>query len=120
MFKKQQSLAKSFLSAFRGVKHAAEERNFVIQSIIGLAAISLAFILNLSLTEKAVVIIFTALVLVIEIINSAFEKILDKIIKEKNPEVARIKELMAAAVFIFSIAAFFLGLWIFGYAIFFR
>jgi diacylglycerol kinase len=102
------------LSAFRGIKHALHERNFVIQVGIGLAAVSLAFGLKLNFEEKTIIIILTALVWVIEIVNTAFERLLNEVIKERNVRVARIKELMAAAVFIFSAAAFFLGLWIFG------
>ncbi|MDP2934160.1 MAG: diacylglycerol kinase [bacterium] len=120
MFRNNHSLIKSFLSAFRGIKHALGERNFFIQVVIGSLAITLAFILELSFVERAVIIVFSVLVLVVEIINTAFEKLLDKIIKEENPEIAKIKELMAAAVLIFSAAAFLIGLWIFGRAIFFR
>lgn len=116
-FRNQQSFKESFLSAFKGIKHALKERNFRIQAVIGAAAIALAFILKLAFEEKVVIIILAALVLMAETINSAFEKLLDAIIKERSQEAARVKELMAAAVFIFCVVALILGLWIFGRAI---
>lgn len=119
MLKKRQTLAKSFLGALRGLGHALKERNFVIQTTIGFFAITLAFALDLAFAEKAVIIILASLVLAAEAINSAFERLLDAVIKEHSREAARIKELMAAAVFIFSLAAFFIGCWIFGRVIFF-
>ncbi len=118
MLKKRQTLTKSFVGAFRGIGHAVAERNFLIQTAVGFSAIVLAFALNLALWEKVVIIILTALVLAAEIINSAFERLLDTVIKEHSREAARIKELMAAAVFIFSLAAFLVGLWLFGRAVF--
>lgn len=113
-FKKQQSLKESFLSALKGIGHAFEERNFRIQAVIGAFAVTLAFMLELAFEERVVIIILTALVLMAETINSAFEKLLDVVIKEHHPQAAHIKELMAAAVFIFCLAALILGLWIFG------
>jgi len=104
--------------AFRGVKYALGERSFVIQFIIGFFAVIFAFVLNLSFAETAVIIIFSVLVLVSEILNTLIEKTLDVVSREQNPEIAKIKDLAAAGVLIFSIAAFLVGLWIFGKAIF--
>jgi len=120
MFRNHHSLVKSFTNAFRGIRYAFGERSFVVQVIIGFLAMVLAFILGLSFVEKVVIVIFSALVLVVEIINTAFERTLDKICPEQNQEIARIKDLSAAAVLIFSVAAFLVGLWIFGRAIFFK
>jgi diacylglycerol kinase len=113
MFRNHHSLVRSFIHAFRGIRYAFGERSFVIQVIIGFLAIAFAFVLKLTFAEKAVIIIFSALVLVVEIINTAFERTLDKICPEQSADIARIKDLSAAAVLIFSAAAFFVGAWIF-------
>jgi len=120
MFRNHHSLVKAFTNAFEGVKYALKERSFFIQLIIGVFAIVFAFLLRLPFAETAVVIIFSVLVLVSEILNTVIEKALDVVSKEQNPEVAKIKDLAAAGVLIFSAAAFFVGLWIFGKAIFCR
>jgi len=113
MFRNHHSLIKSFKFALRGIKYALGERNFYIQLIIGFFAIVFALALKLSFEETAIIVILAGLVLTFEIINTAFEKTLDRICKEPNPEIGAIKDLTAAAVLIFSIAAFFVGLWIF-------
>jgi len=120
MFRNHHSLPRAFANAFQGIKYALKERSFFIQAIIGFFAIALAFLLKLSFAETAVVIIFSILVLVSEILNTLVEKTLDVVSKEQNPEIAKIKDLAAAGVLIFSAAAFFVGLWIFGRAIFCR
>ena len=84
---------------------------------MGSFALALAFILDISPIEKIIVIILAVLVLVVEIINTAFERLLDKIINEHHTDVAIIKELLAGAVFIFSLSAFLIGIWIFGKAL---
>ena len=120
MFRNHHSLVKSFVNAFRGVKYALRERSFFIQTIVGFFAIILAFILNLPFAETAVIIVLSFLVLVAEILNTVIEKTLDVVSKEQNPEIAKIKDLVAAGVLIFSVAAFLIGLWVFGRAIFFK
>jgi len=120
MFRNHHSLGSAFINAFSGVKYALKERSFFIQAIVGFFAVILAFILRLSFAETAVVIILSFLVLVAEILNTVIEKTLDVMSKEQNPEIAKIKDLAAAGVLIFSVAAFLIGLWIFGRAIFFK
>lgn len=120
MFRNHHSLFKAFVNAFRGLRYALRERSFFIQLIIGFFAVVLAFILELSFGETAVIIILSVLVLLSEIINTIVEKTLDIVSKEQNSEIAKIKDMAAAGVLIFSVTAFLIGLWIFGRAIFFR
>ncbi|MDI6820908.1 MAG: diacylglycerol kinase [Patescibacteria group bacterium] len=115
---KNRNLLKSFLNAFRGIGHALGERNFLIQTIVGVFAIILAFILDLNAIERIIIIILSALVLGAEILNSAIETFVDILIKEHNPEAAKVKEFIAGAVLIFSITAFVIGVWIFTNALF--
>ena len=114
----QKSLLKSFSHAFEGLKEAIHERNFAIQSLIGAMAVIFSVILKLTAVEKALVILCVGLVLGAEIINSAIEQTLNFISREPSPEIRKIKNLVAAAVFIFSLASLIVGILIFGKAIF--
>ncbi|HBG81775.1 TPA: hypothetical protein DDW69_02950 [candidate division CPR2 bacterium] len=118
--RKKQPLHRSFQSAFRGIKHGTEERNFLIHLFFGFLAISLSFVFNLDLIEKTIIVVLTALVLGVELINSAIERSLDFITTEHHPEIAKIKELMAAVVLVFVVAAFVVGVLIFSKAIFLK
>jgi diacylglycerol kinase len=120
MFRNHHSLINSFINAFRGVKYALRERSFFIQVIVGFFAVILALALDLPFAETAAIILLSFLVLVSEILNTVIEKTLDVVSKEQNPEIAKIKDLAAAGVLIFSAAAFLIGLWVFGRAIFFK
>lgn len=113
----KQSLVKSFFSAFRGIKHTLRERNFVIQIAIGILAIALAVGLGLSREDKIIILILVAFVLATEAMNSACERMLDLITKENHPEVARIKEILAGVVLIYSVVAAVVGIWVFGNAL---
>lgn len=120
MFRNHHSLLRAFINAFRGIRYASMERSFFVQVIIGFLATVLAFVLRLSFVEIVIVIILSTLVLLSEIINTIIEKTLDVMSKEQNPEIAKIKDMAAAGVLIFSVVAFLIGLWIFGNAIFFK
>lgn len=114
----RQPLVNSFFSAFKGIKHALRERNFVIQIMIGIVAIALSLALGLTRAEKIIVLILIVFVLASEVMNSACERILNLVTSEHNAEVARIKEMLAGSVLIYSVAALVIGLWIFGDVIF--
>jgi diacylglycerol kinase len=113
----KQNLLRSFFSAFRGIKHELRGRNFVILVTAGIMALSLSLALKLPRNDKIIIMILVAFVLASEAINSACERMLDLYTKEHNIEVARIKEILAGAVLIYSVTAFIIGIWIFGNAI---
>jgi diacylglycerol kinase len=117
MLTEKQSLMQSFWNAFRGIKHELRERNFVIQIMIGIAVIALSLGLDVPEGDKMILLILIAFVLVAEIINSACERMLNLITRDHNAEVARIKDMLAGAVLIYSATAFVIGVWIFGNAL---
>ncbi len=104
---------KSFVYAAQGIREAFSERNFTIQFVVGVCAIVAAFTLPLASWERMIVILCTALVLASEAMNSAVERLLNFVSKQYLDEIRAIKDLMAGAVLIFSIAAFIIGIWIF-------
>ena len=107
-------LFKSFVYAFRGlIKTFKEEQNLRIQAIAGLAALCLAWLLKIDRIEWALLIIVIFLVILVEIINSAVERAADVLKPRIDSYVKEIKDIMAAAVMIASIAAVIVGLIIF-------
>ena len=107
----------SLSCAFRGIKEVFSESNFRIEIIIGFFAVMLSFLLNTSLTDKAVIVLCVGLVLGSETVNTAVEQLSDFISPSHRDEIRITKDLMAAAVLIFSITALIIGIIIFGKAL---
>ncbi len=108
-----QTLAESFGSALRGIRHALKERNFFIQVVIGCIVIAASWALQLPKDEEIIVLMIVCLVLGAEMINSAVEGALDVIEEKGNPEIARIKEILAGSVLLFSVLSVIVGALIF-------
>lgn len=117
MLKSKQPLTQSFRNAARGLYHTAGERSFFIQLCMGGVALILAFVLALSLLERVMIILLVALVLALETFNTAIEILLDHVTPEQHSSVARIKDVMAAGVFIISLCALIIGILIFADAL---
>ncbi len=115
----RQSLFESIKSAFLGLHHVYKERNFTIQFIVGVVVITAALFLPLDGIERALVILAVMLVLAAETINTAIEHLLDHVTPKHNSDVARIKELMAAAVLLMVMASLAIGVPIFVRALFY-
>ena len=111
---KNQNFVESLISALKGLGHVLRERNFIIQIIVGVFVFSFALALGLRAEDKIIILILTSFVLATEAMNSACERIMDFITVEHNKEVAHIKEILAAAVLIYSIVAVIVGFMIFG------
>lgn len=108
-------LLKSFTYAFRGlVKVFREEQNLRIQIVVGSLAFVFGLFLGLSRIEWAMLIIASLLVLLMEVANSAVERITDLFKPRINTYVKEIKDIMAGAVMLSSIGAVLIGLLIFG------
>jgi diacylglycerol kinase len=107
-------LLKSFTYAFKGLyKVFKEEQNLKIQSFIALAVVAAGFIFNIKKTEWLIIILFIVLVILMEIVNSAVERVTDILKPRIHDYVKEIKDIMAAAVMVSSVAAAIIGLIIF-------
>ena len=97
----------SFKYAWAGVRYAfVTQRNFRIHTIIGTLAISLGLLLKITAVEMAIVSLTSALVLVLELLNTAIESAIDLTIKQSYHELAKIaKDCAAGAVLVASFAA---------------
>jgi diacylglycerol kinase len=108
------SIFKSFQFAFEGISVAfSKGRNFKIQLGIGVFTIIFGLILNLSVVELLDITLTIAIVLILELLNTAIESIVDMVSPEIQPKAKIAKDVSAAAVLIASIAAVAVGAFIF-------
>ena len=97
----------SFKYAWAGLSYAFEtQRNFRIHLIIGMVAIALAVGLHLKPIEIAVISLTSGLVLVMELLNTAIESVVDLTVKQSYHELAKIaKDCAAGAVLVSALTA---------------
>lgn len=107
------SLIKSFQYAGNGILLAIRERNFRIHVLIMVAAIILGIYFEIATYEWLAILIISALVLSLEMINSSIERTCDLYSKESNETIKKIKDIAAGAVLIAAIFAVVLGTVIF-------
>ena len=103
----------SFKFAWNGILLAFKERNFRIQFVVGFLSWILGIYFIISRTEWLILILFSALVLGLEIVNTAIEKTCDLICSEQNESIKTIKDLSAGAVLLVSILSLAAGIIIF-------
>lgn len=107
-------LVKSFTYAFRGLfKTFREEQNLRVQTLAGLLVTLLGWYFKIGYFEWIILILVIGLVILMELINSAVERITDVLKPRINSYVKEIKDIMAAAVMLASIIAVAIGLIIF-------
>ena len=101
------NLGVSFKYAWAGVSYAfVTQRNFRIHTLIATSAISLGFFLHITTVEMSVVALTCALVMVLELLNTAIESVVDLTVKQRYHELAKIaKDCAAGAVLISAIAS---------------
>lgn len=107
-------LIKSFKYSFKGVVYAwKEEQNFRIHTFVSVIVIFLMIYFKISFLEAMVLIIVMSLVLLAELVNSIFERIVDILKPRLHPYAEKIKDMMAATVLVTSVAAVAIGIIIF-------
>lgn len=107
-------LFKSFRYASRGLKYALKnEQNFQLEILIGMFIVILMFLFPTRSLEKIALFIVIFAVLVIELINTIFERVVDMLKPRVHPYAQLVKDIMAAAVLLSSIGAVIVGVIIF-------
>jgi diacylglycerol kinase (ATP) len=111
---KKHSLLKSFRYAFQGLGTAfKQEPNFRTQTIIALIILILAITLRFSLIEMVLLILVTGLVLILELVNTSLEALVDLITEEIKPEAKTAKDVCAGAVLLAAVLAVAIGSFLF-------
>ena len=107
-------LARSFYHAVRGIGYTLRyEKNFQVESAAAGAVIFLMFLLPLTASERAILILAIALVLCLELVNTALERIMDILKPRVHPYARVVKDVMAGAVLLAATLAVVVGLAIF-------
>lgn len=107
-------LLKSFKYALAGLKNVfLEEQNFRIHVVIAFLVVVLGFYFRIACWEWIVLILLIALILILEIINSIFERLLDMIKPRLHEYIGDIKDMTAASVLVGAVIAVIIGLIIF-------
>lgn len=105
---------KSFKYAFEGLKTLfVEEHNARIHLIAALIAVTLGFVLKISVYEWIFLVGVIGLVFICELLNTSLEALADFVSTEKHPQIKKVKDLAAAAVFISALTALITGIIIF-------
>lgn len=108
------SFLKGFYFAFNGIKYSFKTQlNFRIHAFMSVLALFLSYILQIAIRELIWIIFAISLVLVVELINTAIETLVDLVSPEFNPKAGLIKDISAAAVLIAAIFAFLVGCFVF-------
>lgn len=107
-------LGKSFRYAAKGIRVVArEEPNFRIQLGLAAVVVALMFLLGVRTPEKALLTLAIVLVLVLELVNSIFERMVDILKPRIHHYVEDIKDIMAGTVLVASVGALLIGALIF-------
>ena len=114
-YKTSSNLLLSFKYAFSGISYALKtSRNFKIQLIVALTTVILGFLLQISLSNYMILIATIMSVLILEILNTSIESIVDLVVKKEFCSLAKIsKDTSAGAVLLASINSVIIGLYIF-------
>lgn len=111
---KNHPLAESIGYALEGIRFAlVQGRNFKIQIGFGILAVSLGTVLRLTSPEWAVLILIIALVLILELVNTTIETVVDMVSLKFHPLAKIAKDVSAGAVLIASVASILIGIALF-------
>jgi len=107
-------LIKSFKYSLKGIsKVFREEQNFRIHTLATLAVLLLALYFKITILEFIILVLLIGWVLILEIVNSIFERLLDLIKPRIHGYVEDIKDMAASIVFIGACVSIVIGLLIF-------
>ncbi len=105
---------RSVRHALRGVAVVFQtEQSFRVQVFVAALALLLLVVVPVGTVQTTIVLIMIAMVLVLEMINSIFERLVDTFKPRLHPIVGEIKDIMAGTVLVASIAAGVIGLVVF-------
>lgn len=111
---REYSVTKSFKFAFEGIKAVfKKEPNLRIHFIFAIIALIAAFLLGFSAIEWLILAFTISLVLILELLNTALEALVDLVSPEVRPEAKIAKDVSAAAVFLAAILSVVVGIVLF-------
>ena len=111
---KIKKLFKSFKFSFRGLGHLLRhEQNFRIHTLAAIVVVFLGIYFQIKLWQWSLIVILIAAVLILEMMNTVFERLVDLFKPRLHHYVRDIKDMMSSMVLIASIASVIIALIIF-------
>ncbi len=87
------------VNSYNGLAFAIRSEAAVREELIALAlAVPLAFLVGATAMRRVELIAVVALVLVVELLNTAIEKLADRLTTDHDPQIGRVKDMGSAAV----------------------
>ena len=93
-------LYSNLINSLNGLKIVLKENSFILELVLGFFLIPYIFLSNIDFNYKIILSVLYFLLLAFEIMNTAIEKLCDKITTDLDPKIKNIKDLSSAAVFI--------------------
>ncbi len=114
-YKTSSNLSKSFKYAFSGISYVLKtSRNFKIQLIFAVTILMIGFLLQISQSNYVILIATIMSVLILEILNTSIESIVDLVVKKEFSSLAKIsKDTSAGAVLLASINSVIIAVYVF-------
>ena len=114
-YKTSSNVLKSFKYAFSGISYVLKtSRNFKIQLIFAVAILMIGFLLQINQSNYVILIATIMSVLILEILNTSIESIVDLVVKKEFSSLAKIsKDTSAGAVLLASINSVIIAVYIF-------
>lgn len=104
--RRHKRLSESFKDAISGFSLAVrQERNIRIQLLAGLCVTALSLAIHVSRTDMLIILGLIGGVISLELVNTAVERVVDLVTKERHPMAKAAKDAAAAAVWWFSVIA---------------
>jgi diacylglycerol kinase (ATP) len=104
---------RSMKYAWDGVISVATERSFQIHIVAAVVVCVFGFLFNISRLDWSIILICIGMVMGMEAMNSAIERLVDFVCPQQDPRAGKIKDLSAGAVLIVSAIAAIVGIIIF-------
>ncbi len=109
-----QKFLRSFRYALRGIWYAfRHEHNLQVEVVFAVLVFLLAFLFRLSPTEKAILFITVSIVLALELLNTAVERLVDMTKPRVHPYAKVVKDITAGAVLLSALFSVLVGLILF-------
>ena len=114
-YKASSNVLKSFKYSFSGISYVLKtSRNFKIQLIFAVTSLMIGFLLQISQSNYVILIATIMSVLILEILNTSIESIVDLVVKKEFSSLAKIsKDTSAGAVLLASINSVIIAVYIF-------
>ena len=93
-------LYNNLINSLNGLKIVLKENSFILELLLGVFLIPYIFLSNINFNYKIILSVLYFLLLAFEIMNTAIEKLCDKVTTDIDPDIKKIKDLSSAAVFL--------------------